>query len=47
MKPPYFDYYDSQIGLIEVGGTESEILSVTFVDRRQPLYESQRAAPRV
>jgi methylated-DNA-[protein]-cysteine S-methyltransferase len=36
----YYDYCRSEIGLIEVGGTESEILSVAFVDRCQDEHES-------
>ena len=40
MKAVYYGYCWSQIGLIEVGGTEREILSVEFVDRYRPQHES-------
>ena len=40
MTACYYDYCWSEIGLIEVGGTESEILSVEFVDHYRPQPES-------
>jgi methylated-DNA-[protein]-cysteine S-methyltransferase len=32
----YYGYCRSELGLIEVGGTESEIVSVEFVERHRP-----------
>jgi methylated-DNA-[protein]-cysteine S-methyltransferase len=40
MTTLYYDYCPSEIGLIGVGGTESEILSVEFVEHRRTEYES-------
>jgi len=40
MTTLYYDYCASEIGTIEVGGTESEILSVEFVEQRRTEYES-------
>jgi methylated-DNA-[protein]-cysteine S-methyltransferase len=39
----YYDYCRSEIGLIEIGGTESEILSVAFVSRYRAKHESHTA----
>jgi methylated-DNA-[protein]-cysteine S-methyltransferase len=39
MTPLFYDYCRSEIGLIEVGGTEREVLSVEFVERCRPQYE--------
>jgi methylated-DNA-[protein]-cysteine S-methyltransferase len=36
MSATYYDYCWSEIGLIEVGGTGSEIVSVEFVERYRP-----------
>ena len=36
----YYAYFDSPIGLVEVSGTDSAILSVEFVDSEQVNYES-------
>jgi methylated-DNA-[protein]-cysteine S-methyltransferase len=40
MTANYYSYCRSEIGLIEVGGTEGEILSVKFVERCRPECES-------
>jgi methylated-DNA-[protein]-cysteine S-methyltransferase len=40
MTTLYYDYCRSKIGLIEVGGTESEILSVEFVEHHRTEYQS-------
>jgi len=39
MTTLYYDYCPSEIGLIEVGATESQILSVEFVEHCRPEYE--------
>ena len=41
MTTLYYGYCRSEIGLIEVGGTESEVLSVAFVERCRPEYTSR------
>jgi methylated-DNA-[protein]-cysteine S-methyltransferase len=40
MKATYYGYSRSEIGLIEVGGTEREILTVEFVEHERPGYTS-------
>jgi methylated-DNA-[protein]-cysteine S-methyltransferase len=40
MTTLYYDYCSSEIGLIEVGGTESEILTIEFVESQRPGYAS-------
>lgn len=40
MTDSYYAYCESQIGLIEIGGTDSEILSVRFVEHCWPGYAS-------
>ena len=41
MTAVYYAYCESEIGLIEVGGTETEILTVEFVEQRRSEYESR------
>jgi methylated-DNA-[protein]-cysteine S-methyltransferase len=41
MTTLYYDYCRSKIGLIEVGGTESEIRSIQFTDQRRTRYETR------
>ena len=36
MTPLFYDYCPSESGLIEVGGSEDEILTVGFVEQRRP-----------
>ncbi len=36
----YFDYYESPIGLVEVGGTSNAITSLCFVEIRKDRFES-------
>jgi methylated-DNA-[protein]-cysteine S-methyltransferase len=34
MRPIYFDYYDSPIGLIEIAGTSTAVIALNFVAER-------------
>jgi len=34
MRPVYFDYYDSPIGLIEIAGTSTAVVALNFVEER-------------
>ncbi|MBW1980835.1 MAG: methylated-DNA--[protein]-cysteine S-methyltransferase [Deltaproteobacteria bacterium] len=43
VTPLYYDYYESPIGLLEVGGTAEAITSLSFVQSPRPAYDSHPA----
>ncbi len=39
MNVPYYAYHESPIGLVEIGGTATHVLSLNFVENRRAAFE--------
>jgi methylated-DNA-[protein]-cysteine S-methyltransferase len=41
MQELYFTYYESPVGLLKIGGTETYITEVSFIDNREQIAHGE------